>query len=117
MSPLEMTLFVLVVPALVAAVTLAAAGWAGRRLGLPGSGPAAVALALGVGALAAQLGNAPPAFPPLDVTDRLPWLVTAATLLGLCESVRPGPAWTRWENRLLLTLLTLGLVLGPVLGE
>jgi hypothetical protein len=117
MSPLGMALFVLVVPSLVAAVTLAAAGWAGRRLGLSGGGQAAVALALGAGAIAAQVGNAPPAFPPIEVTDRIPWLVLAAVLLGLCESVRPSPGWARWENRLLLTLLTMGLVLGPVLGE
>jgi hypothetical protein len=117
MSPLGMALSVLVVPSLVAAVTLAAAGWAGRRLGLSGGGQAAVALALGAGAIAAQVGNAPPAFPPIEVTDRIPWLVVAAVLLGLCESVRPSPGWARWENRLLLTLLTMGLVLGPVLGE
>jgi len=45
MSPLEMALFVLVVPALAAAVMLTAAGWAGARAGLAGSGQAAVALA------------------------------------------------------------------------
>jgi hypothetical protein len=117
MSPLGMALFVLIVPSLAAAVTLAAAEWAGRRLGLSGGGQAAVALALGAGAVAAQLGNAPPAFPPVEVTDRIPWLVLAAVLLGLCESLRPSPGWARWENRLLLAVLTIGLILGPVLGE
>jgi hypothetical protein len=95
---------------------LTAAGWAGRRAGLAGSGQAAVALALGAGVLAAQFHFAPPAFPPIEVTDRIPWLVALAMLLGVCESVRPSPGWARWENRLLLTLLTLGLILGPVLG-
>src|SRR4051794_9791354 len=118
MSPLlEMALFVVVVPALAAAVTLVAAGWVGRRVGLAGGDQAAVALALGAGALAAQLVNARPAFPPVEVTDRIPWIVAAAMLLGLCESVRPSPGWARWENRLLLTALVLGLILGPVLGE
>jgi hypothetical protein len=116
MSPLEMALFVLVVPALAAAVMLTAAGWAGRRAGLAGSGQAAVALALGAGVLAAQFHFAPPSFPPIEVTDRIPWLVAVAMLLGVCESVRPSPGWARWENRLLLTVLALGLILGPVLG-
>jgi hypothetical protein len=118
MSPLvEMAWFVVVVPALAAAVTLVAAGWVGRRAGLAGGDQAAVALGLGAGALAAQLVNARPAFPPVEVTDRIPWIVAAAMLLGLCESVRPSPGWARWENRLLLTALVLGLILGPVLGE
>jgi hypothetical protein len=117
MSPLEMALYVVLVPSLVAAITVAAAGWLGRRLGIAGSGQASVALALGLGEIAAQLGNALPAFPPIEVTHRIPWLVLAATLLGLCESVRPSPGWARWENRLLLILLTLAMVLGPVVGE
>jgi hypothetical protein len=111
-----MIVFVLIVPALVAALTAVLAGWAGHRVGMAGSGSSAVALALGAGELTAHLVNARPAFPPIDVTDRIPWLVLAALLLGLCESIRPSPAWARWENRLLLVLLTLGLVLGPVLG-
>jgi hypothetical protein len=116
MSPWEITLFVVIVPALVAAVTVAAAGWAFRCVGVAGSGPAAVALALGAGEIAAHGVNAMPAFPPVEVTDRIPWLVLAALLLGICESIRPSPGWARWENRMLLILLAMGLILGPVLG-
>lgn len=118
MSTREIALFVLFVPAMVAAVVVAVAGWAGRRVGIAGSGPAsvAIAIAIGAGAIASHLGNAPPHFPPIEVTDRIPWLVLAATLLGLCESIRPSPGWARWENRLLLTLLAMALILGPVLG-
>jgi len=116
MSPLELLLFVVVVPALVAALLVVLAGWAGRRAGLAGAGPAAIALALGAGAIAAQIAIARPAFPPIDVNDRVPWLVLAAVLLGLCESIHPSPAWARWENRLLLAVLAVGVVLGPVLG-
>src|SRR4051812_48549611 len=116
MSPGEIALFVVLVPSLVAAVFIVAAGWAARRAGIAASGPASGALALGAGAIASFLGNSPPAFPPIEVTDRIPWLVLAACLLGLCESIRPGPGWTRWENRLLLILLTMALILGPVLG-
>jgi len=49
-SPLDLALYVAIVPALVAAITLTVAGWAGRRAGIAGSGPAAVALALALGA-------------------------------------------------------------------
>src|SRR4051794_32643474 len=116
MSPQEIGLFVVLVPALVAAAVVAASGWVGRRVGIAASGPASVALALGAGEFAAHAGSLPLSFPPLEVTERIPYLVLAATLLGLCESIRPAPGWARWENRLLLTLLTLGLILGPVLG-
>jgi hypothetical protein len=116
MSPTTMVVYVLLAPALAAAVAASLVGWLGRRLGVAWGGAAAVALALGAGELAAHLANARPAFPPIDVTDRIPWLVLTALLLGLCESIRPAPGWARWENRLLLVLLTLGLLLGPVLG-
>ena len=44
-----------------------------------------------------------PPWPPLDATDWLPWVALAAMGLGLLEATWPGPAWSRWENRLLLT--------------
>ena len=116
MSPLNLLLFVVVVPALVAALLAVMAGWAGRRAGVPGAAQAAVALALGAGVIAACLGIAWPTFPPIDVTHRIPWLVLAAVLLGFFESIHPSPAWARWENRLLLAVLVLGVILGPVLG-
>ncbi len=116
MLPLDLLIFVVVVPASIAAVTVAVAGWAGHRIGAADAGRAAVAVALGAGAIAAQIGIAVPAFPPREVNDWLPWLVLAAMLLGLLESTHPSPAWARWENRLLLAILVLGVVLRPVLG-
>jgi hypothetical protein len=116
MSPGSLLFFTVLVPAVLAAVTVAVAGWVLRRLGFAGAGPAAVALALGAGTLAAQLSEALPAFPPIDVADRVAWLVGGATVLGLLESTYPGPGWTRWENRLLLAIVVLAAVLGPVLG-
>jgi hypothetical protein len=110
-----MAVSVLVVPAVVAALVLMAVRWVCRRGGFAGGDRVAAAAALGAGYLAGHLGNAPPAFPPLDVTDRLPWLAGAATLLGILEAARPSPAWARWENRLLMAALVLGVVLGPVL--
>ena len=56
-----------------------------------------------------------PPFPPLDVIDWVPWLALGAMVLGLLEVLAPGPAWTRWENRLLLSALTLTLLLRPLM--
>jgi hypothetical protein len=116
MEPLNLVLFVVVVPALVAAVTTTVVGFSARRLGFAGAGQAAVALALGAGTLAAQFAVAWPHVPPIEVTDRLPWLVGVLMLLGLLESTHPSPAWARWENRVLVAILLLALVLGPVVG-
>jgi hypothetical protein len=116
MDPLNLVLFVVVVPALVAAITAMVIGFAARRLGFAGAGQAAVALALGAGTLVAQFAVAWPHVPPIEVTDRLPWLVGVVMLLGLLESIAPSPAWARWENRVLVGILVLALVLGPVLG-
>jgi hypothetical protein len=111
-----MALLVLVVPVLVAGVVVGVVGGVGRRAGMARAAPASVALALGAGALAARLGTTPlpHQFPPIDVTDWIPVIVLTAMLLGVCESLRPSPGWARWENRLLLALLVLRLILGPL---
>jgi hypothetical protein len=116
MEPLNLVLFVVVVPALLAAITAMVVGFSARRLGFAGAGPAAVALALGAGTIAAQCAVAWPRVPPIEVTDWLPWLVGVAMLLGLLESTVPIPAWMRWISRVLVTILVVALVLGPVLG-
>jgi hypothetical protein len=116
MDPVNLVLFVVVVPAVVAAVTAALGGWLARRLGVAEAGRAAVAVALGAGTLAAQFASALPHFPPIEVTDRIPWLVGLLMLLGLLESTHPSPGWARWKDRLLVAILVLALVLGPALG-
>jgi hypothetical protein len=116
MDPVNLLLFVVVVPAVVAAVTTMVAGFATRHAGRARAGPASVALALGAGALAAQFASAVPHIPPIDVSDRIPWLVGLAMLLGLLESIHPSPGWARWENRVLLSVLVVALTLAPVLG-
>jgi hypothetical protein len=75
------------------------------------------ALALGAGYFAYHYGMAHPAFPPVDVTDRIAWLALASMVLGFFESIWPGPGWTRWENRVLVTALVLGAMLSPVLAN
>jgi hypothetical protein len=116
MEPLNLVLFVGVVPATIAAGIAIVAGFVARRFGNEGAGQAAVALALGAGTIAAQCAVAWPHVPPIDVTDRLPWLVGLVMVLGLLESTHPSPGWARWENRLLVAVVALALVLGPVLG-
>lgn len=60
-------------------------------------------------------GGGFPAFPG-DVTDWLPWLASAATVFGVLDGWKPSPWWAKWENRLLLTGLTLWLLLAPLFG-
>jgi hypothetical protein len=74
------------------------------------------ALALGAGYFLYHQATAHPSFPPSDVTDRIAWLALPAMILGICESIWPGPGWTRWENRLIVIGLVLGAMLGPVMG-
>jgi hypothetical protein len=93
-----------------AAVVLVASGLIGRLArGRPGGrwGPAlalGTSYALGHAAIQGWIAaHERPPFPPLDAPDWLPWLALAAMGLGLLEVAWPGPAWSRWENRLLLT--------------
>jgi hypothetical protein len=53
----------------------------------------------------------------MDVTDRIAWLALASMVLGIFEASWPGPGWTRWENRVLVTALILGAMLEPVLAN
>jgi hypothetical protein len=112
-----MALAAFLMPFVVGGVILALARWVFRRVGVAGGDRAAAALAIGSGYIAGHAAIALPAFPPLEVTDRIPFLVAFATLLGFLDSVWPSPAWVRWENRLLLTALVLGAILGPVLAN
>jgi hypothetical protein len=104
--------------AIMTALVALAASWAiGRRSGRESWLHWGPALAIGAGYVVFHTMISRPAFPPVEVTDRVPWIALGAMVLGLLESACPGPAWTRWENRLLLSALTLGLVLGPVLAS
>jgi hypothetical protein len=72
---------------------------------------------VGAGYFAWQCAVARPAFPPMDVADRIPWLGLLGLVLGLFESLAPGPFWTRWENRLVVVGVILWATLGPVLVD
>jgi hypothetical protein len=115
MSPLVILLHALGIPFATALVVIAVLRPLLRLARIEGADRAAVAVGMGVGYLAGHLAVAwPSAFPPIEVTDRIPFVVLVATLLGLLDSAWPSPAWARWENRFLLTTLVLGVVLGPL---
>src|SRR4051794_15049003 len=103
-------------PALLAALSFAAARGVFRRLRGAGGDRAAAALGVGLGTLAGCAAVARPVVPPVDVTDRVYWLAAAAALYGLVGSLVPAPAWARWVGRLLLSALVVGATFGPVLG-
>jgi hypothetical protein len=95
-------------PAMVSAAVLAAALAVARRAAPSRGDVWPVAPAIAAGYLA---GHFAVAWPMSDVTDRLPWLVLAATALGTLEAAWPAPSWARWENRLLSSALTLAVML------
>jgi hypothetical protein len=100
----------LVLPAVVAAAALVVAFVLAKLSGRGSSGPWKIALALGAGYLAGHIAIA---WPSSDVTDRIPPLAVAAMVLGMLEATWPGPPWARWENRLLLSALVVGLIVEP----
>lgn len=100
-------------PALVAALVLAA----GRLVSPDRGGRQAMALAVGLGYAAGHAAVAWPSWPPLEVIDRVPFLVLGVMVLGLFETTWPAPAWATWENRILVSLLTVVLIVGPAVQE
>ncbi len=105
----------LIMSVMISAAIAAALAGMGRALGGKIGGWVG-ASAVGFGYAAGHIAAAPLAFPPVDVTDRIPWLALAAVMVAVFEAVRtPGPV-TRWVGRSLLAALMLGLMLGPVVG-
>jgi hypothetical protein len=90
---------------LVSALVAAAVTLVLRRL--RGPTPAAVALVLGyaVGHCAASW----PAFPPLDVTDRLPWIAAGAVAVDWV-----GRRLLPWVGHALAAVMTVGATVGPI---
>lgn len=92
-----------------------AALFAAYRTGPRSIGPRALGLSVGLGCVSGMLGQGwPPPFPPIDVTDRTPWLALAAMIVVAIAG--GGPAWLR---RIGLALLAVGVylaILGPILG-
>ncbi|SIN73317.1 hypothetical protein SAMN05444166_0514 [Singulisphaera sp. GP187] len=117
-SPLSIILFGVLLPALATVTVLIAAWRVGRRLDLKVRGGLAVALALGLGDLAGHLGVAWPAWPPSEVTDRIPILVGVAILAALVAVLGgPGRRWLSWVNRAVVSGVTIAVIVSPAFGE
>ncbi|WP_422928799.1 hypothetical protein [Singulisphaera sp. PoT] len=114
MMVLTSVLFGVVGPALVAAFVLFASHLISRRGETPPAYDWGLPPAVGLGYLA---GHFAIAWPSSDVTDRIPWLVAGAIVLGIFEAARPTPRWVRGENGLIFTLAVLLVMLGPAIQE
>ena len=108
---LTMALIAAIVPAVVAAAVVGV----GRAVGGRG-GAWLAASAVGLGYVAGHFGVARPAFPPVEVTDRIPWLALAASALAVFEAMRTPGTVARGMGRSVLAVLTLWLILGPVVA-
>ena len=115
MSPVNLVGWGFAFPALVSAIVFLVSRTLLKRFGTNRAESAAGALAIGLGYIAGHSAVAMPAFPPIDVSDRIPWIVGLALLLELAESLSPVPLWARLENRLLLLAVAILAILGPIL--
>jgi hypothetical protein len=118
------------------ALVLAVAATLGRRRASPAA-RGAVALAIGLGTVVGQFATAWKATVLLLPKGPIPWtewpatfwtifgdasqlpllIAPVALLLGVLDAGWPSPAWARWENRALVTLLVVWLCLGWVPDE
>ena len=57
-----------------------------------------------------------PAFPPIDVTDRIVWLAAIATVLAVLEAAFTGSACCHLAARSVLLLLVMGVMLEPLIS-
>src|SRR5271157_3045274 len=84
-----MSIFVAVtVPAVVAAAAIGLRRVLGARERSSQGDSTWSSLAIGLAYIAGQAAVSRPAFPPVEVTDRIPWLALAATVLAVAEAVR-----------------------------
>ena len=103
-------------PALVSAAVLLASWPLWRRTTLPQKGAWSVALALGLGCAAGQIGvEGSRSFPPREAADRLFYLTLAAVALDVLDLQRFCPSWLRGALRVLLWLAVVWSLLPPAL--
>jgi hypothetical protein len=114
---LDIVLKTAVLPLILAAVATAA--WAGlaRLAKLParGAGGRGGMWGLAAGYLAGHTAILWPSFPPIDVTDRIPYLALAAALWVGFEAIWRNSDLPRWGGLAVLACLTLGMTLSPIL--
>jgi hypothetical protein len=109
-------------PTAVVAVLLAMALAAGlsalaaRALRREGFAPWWGALAVGLAYALGHAGVATPAFPPADVTDRVPIVALVGAVVAAALAGRRDVLWARVVGYLGLAVLAYVVMLGPVLG-
>jgi hypothetical protein len=97
---LLMSIFVAVTePAVVAAAAIGLRRVLGARERSSQGDSTWSSLAIGLAYIAGQAAVARPAFPPVEVTDRIPWLALAATVLAVAETVWALAPWVRLFGR------------------
>ncbi|MDR3636316.1 MAG: hypothetical protein P4L84_21115 [Isosphaeraceae bacterium] len=118
MSPILMLVKCLLLPGAVALVLFLVFRWLAGRIGAtPNDGGVAAAASLAFAYAAGHAAIAAPAFPPVDVTDRVSWIARASLLAALASSAAAErPLW-RWVNRVLFSALTVVAMIGPILAE
>jgi hypothetical protein len=87
------------------------AGWGGRLWS------AWSALAIGLGYLAGHVAVARPAVPPLDVTDRVPWIVAVAIVLAIASTTGSGGPRRLWLVRGAIALVIVAALFEPVFSR
>ena len=103
-------------PALFAATAIGLGRALGARQGSALGDSLWAGPAIGLAYIAGQATIAMPSFPPVDVTDRIPWLALVAMLMALTEAFWSFAPRQRFLGRALLLILILGLMLGPVIS-
>ena len=97
---LLMSIFVTVtLPAVVAAAAIGLCRVLGARERSSQGDSTWSSLAIGLAYIAGQAAVARPAFPSVGVTDRIPWLALAATVLAVAEAVWALAPWVRLFGR------------------
>jgi hypothetical protein len=105
-------------PALVSAVVLLASWPLVRRALSARTGAWSIALALGLGCAAGQIGvEGWRSFPPREAADRIFYLTFAAIALSVLDGWRSGPGWLLGALRSVLWLALVWFLLPPALRK
>jgi hypothetical protein len=109
-------LVAMVLPAFVSATAIGLSQAVETRTRLTRGDRPWVGPAIGLGYIAGHGAFARPPFPPVDVTDRIPWIALVAILLAIAEALELPGLRLRLFGRSLLLILIVCAMLGPVIS-